>query len=465
MIEKTTALYTDYYELAMAQGYFACGMSENHACFDYFFRKQPFGGGFVIFAGLQDLLDALNELQFSKEDIDYLEALGFDKVFLKSIKDFHFRGTITSVEEGEVVFANEPILHIEGTILETQIVETLVLNLLNFESLIATKASRMRLSAGNRLLVDFGLRRAQGYGGIHASRAAVVGGVDTTSNIFSAREFDLKPTGTMAHSWITCFENEAEAFRTFVKLYPETAILLVDTFDTLRSGIPNAITIAHEMHGQGQKLKGIRLDSGDLAYLSKRARAMLDKEGLRDTLIFASNQLDEHIIKSLLEQGAPIDGFGVGTSLVTGQPDAALDGVYKLASYDGKPKLKKSENIEKLTLPGLKKLHRFLDRDGAFFADAIFAADEDVPEGMVHPLQPGKRLDLRNMRNEPLMQIVMEKGKATSPRRDPYAIADGVKMRLEKLPQEHKRFENPHVYKVGISEKLMHLRNQLAELR
>ncbi len=463
ILKQHSALYTDYYELTMAQGYYLTGRHEEQACFDYFFSKLPFQGGYVVFAGLQDLLEILQGLRFQPEDIDYLKSQGFNDRFLSYLKDFEFRGTIYSVIEGEIVFPNEPILRIHGTILETQIVETLVLNLLNFESLIATKARRLKVAAGNRSILDFGLRRAQGLGGIHASRAATIGGAETTSNVYSALQFGLRPTGTMAHSWIESFDHELEAFRKFAEIFPDNSIFLVDTLNTLRSGIPNAIQVAHEMEKKGHRLKGIRLDSGDLAYLSKRARFMLDEAGLHHVQIVASNQLDEHIIKSLLEQGAPIDVFGVGTNLVTGREDAALDGVYKLTMFDQKPRLKISDNIEKILLPGVKKIHRYRNGDGTFFADAVVLEEEQEIERMIHPFQPLKQLDLRGLEKENLLHRVMENGKITIPGKTPYEIADFVLHRFSLLPDEHKRFEYPHIYKVGISPSLMKLRDEEVE--
>lgn len=463
LAKSNLGLYTDFYELTMAQGYFLTGNAEKPACFDYFFRKLPFDGGYVIFAGLDDVLQLIEDFHYSDESIRYLADQGLDKKFLEFLKQFRFKGRVCSVPEGEVVFPNEILMRFEGGVLETQLLETLVLNLINFESLVATKASRLRLAAGQRTILDFGLRRAQGWGGIHASRAAVIGGADNTSNVYSAQAFDLKISGTMAHSWIESFQDELEAFRTFARIFPNNTVLLVDTYNSLQSGIPNAITVAHEMKEAGQHLIGIRLDSGDLAYLSKRARTMLDNAGLKDVKIVASNQLDEHIIKSLLEQGAPIDVFGVGTNLVTGKDDAALDGVYKLSMYDETPKLKISDNIEKVLLPGMKKVFRFSGDHGEFFADAIVREQDPVPERMIHPLYPLKQLPLSGYKEEKLLSVVMQNGSRTVPGSSPSAIGNFVRQRLERLPTEHKRFENPHVYKVGIGKELMDLRDRLLE--
>ena len=292
------------------------------------------------------------------------------------LKAFDFKADIYAPEEGEVVFPYEPVVRVEGNIIETQIIETMLLNILNFESLIATKASRIRHAAGDRLVIDFGLRRAQGLGGVLASKAAVIGGVNSTSNVYSAFMFGLVSAGTQAHSWIQSYDDEITAFRDFARAFPKNCVFLVDTYDTLKSGIPNAITVAREMEAQGEKLFGVRLDSGDLAYLSKSARKMLDDSGLHYVKIVTSNQLDEYLIKSLLEQGAPVDAFGVGTKLVTGLDDAALDGVYKLAMSGSKPRLKISESPEKIILPGIKNVFRCIDDNGKFYADCIVLADE-----------------------------------------------------------------------------------------
>ncbi|WP_430972205.1 nicotinate phosphoribosyltransferase [Sunxiuqinia rutila] len=460
---STTGLYTDHYELTMAQGYFLSQRHEKQASFDYFFRKAPFGGSFVVFSGLSSVLEMIQKFRFSSTELTYLKSLGFDESFIDYLSQFSFQGNIYSVKEGELIFPNEPVLRVEGTIIETQLVETLLLNILNFESLIATKACRMRLAAGDRVLLEFGLRRAQGLGGIHASKAAISGGFDKTSNVYSAYHFKIDSSGTMAHSWIQSFDDELEAFRTYARFFPEECVLLVDTYNTLKSGIPNAITIARELSAQGHQLAGIRLDSGDLTYLSKKARQMLDEAGLHMVKIVASNQLDENIIQSLLAQGAPIDVFGVGTSLATGKSDAALDGVYKLAFYDEKPSIKVSENLAKMTLPGVKTIHRFIDQDNLFCADGISLAHEQAYDQIYHPTEAGKHKDISGCQSEELIQQVMNQGTITLQLQTPAENAAYTKSRLLQLPEEHKRFLNPHVYKVGISQKLQDARNEMAK--
>lgn len=462
-LNKNIGLYTDYYELVMAQGYFQRGMRDMPAVFDYFFRKNPYQGGYVVFAGLEDLLDLLENLHFEIEDCDYLEQIGFDRDFTSFLKDFQFNADIYAVQEGELIFPYEPCVRVEGNLIETQLVETLLLNILNFESLIATKAARMRQVAGDRVLLDFGLRRAHGLGGIHASRAAIAGGFDKTSNVYSAFQFGLESVGTMAHSWVQSFEDEYTAFKTFADIYPENCILLADTYDTLKSGLPNAIKVAKEMERAGQKLFGIRLDSGDLAYLSKKGREMLDDAGFNYVKIVVSNQLDEYVIQSLNNQSAPIDVFGVGTSLVTGMGAGSHDGVYKLCEINGKPRMKISDNVKKSTLPGKKALYRFRNAKGMFTADGIALADGTDFDIIHHPFEAGKSSNVSGCEKEQLMHKAMENGRKVYGGKTPKEISEYAQDRLKFLPGEQKRFMNPHIYKVGISRQLLELRQKLAE--
>lgn len=460
-LERHAGLYTDHYELAMAQGYFANAMHKVPACFDYFYRQNPFQGGYAVFAGLRDLLEVLERIRFDPEDLGYLNSIGFSREFVDHLGSFTFRAAVHAPEEGDVIFPYEPVVRVEGGLLECQLVETLVLNVLNFATLVATKAARIRHAAGDRVVADFGLRRAQGPAGILASRAAVIGGVNSTSNVYSAFTYGLTSTGTQAHSWIQAHNDELTAFRAFARAFPERCILLVDTYDTLRSGLPHAITVGREMDARGERLYGIRLDSGDLAYLSKKARAMLDDAGLHGVRIIVSNQLDEHVIKSLIEQGSPVDGFGVGTRLVTGHPDGALDGVYKLSLSNEAPRLKLSETMEKISLPGRKKVFRCFDEAGLFSGDCIALDEEQQVDMMYHPHHPEMSRDLNTYRKEPLLRKVMDKGTVILESKTPEQIAGYCRTRLGQLPGEHQRFENPHVYKVGISRKLKDLRAEL----
>lgn len=457
-----TGTYTDLYQLTMGQVYFLKGTNTRQAVFDYFFRKIPFDGGYVVFAGLGELLPILQDLHFSREDLDYLRSIGLHPDFVNHLKGFRFKGNVYSAREGEIVFPGEPIVRVEGDMLEAQIVETVLLNLLNFQSLVATKAARIRYVAGDKALSDFGLRRAQALGGYHASRAAMIGGFQSTSNVKAALDFDIPAAGTMAHSFIQSYEDELSAFRDFAEKRPENCVLLVDTYDTLRSGVPNAITVAKEMEKRSQKLSAIRLDSGDLAYLSKQARKMLDDAGLEYVSIAASNQLDEHVIKSLHDQEAPIDFYGVGTNLVTCAPDAALDGVYKLAYFDGKPRIKLSENLKKITLPDRKQVYRIINEDGSFFgADVITLHDESSVDRMHHPIDPEKSLSFAGLKKENLLHHVMKDGKITGELPSLKDISEYCMRQLARLAPEHKRFQNPHIYKVGISTNLRDLRNEL----
>jgi nicotinate phosphoribosyltransferase len=456
------ASYTDYYELTMAQGYFLSGIHKKRACFDYFFRKIPFDGGYVVFAGLNELIETVKHLTFAEEELEYLRKEGFKESFVNFLKDFRFKGDIYSAAEGEIIFPNEPVVRVDGNLLETQIIETILLNILNFQSLIATKASRIKHAAGeSSTVLDFGLRRSQGLGGIHATRAAIIGGFDGTSNVYSSQRFDIPAGGTMAHSWIQSFDDELTAFRTYAKYYPDNTILLVDTYDTLGMGVPNAIKVAKELEENGHKLKGVRLDSGDLAYFSRQTRSMLDNAGLQYVKIAASNQLDERVIASLKTQEAPIDIFGVGTRLVTGHDSPALDGVYKLASIDDEPKLKISENIEKISLPGKKKIFRYINDDESFYGDAILLDEEQILERMHHPTFPAKKSTLNSRNYEEVLKPAVLNGEISNSLPTVKEIAAHCKNRLSKLHREYKRFDNPHIYKVGISTKLMESRDLL----
>lgn len=456
-------LYTDFYQLTMAQGYFLAGKHQQQAGFDYFFRKAPFQGGYAVFAGLGTLLEILEGFTFQKEHLEYLRSQGFQNEFLDYIRGFHFSGNIYAPREGEVVFPGEPILRVEAPLIEAQILETLLLNILNFETLIATKASRMRWVAGeNRSLVDFGLRRAQGLGGIHASKAAIIGGFDASSNVFSGYRIGIPVNGTQAHAWVQSFDTELEAFQTFARLFPENTTLLVDTYDTLKLGVPNAIRVAKEMEARGQKMNAIRLDSGDLAYLSIQARQMLDEAGLNYVKIAASNSLDEHTIKSLIAQNARIDVFGVGTRLVTAKGSPALGGVYKLIEIDGQPKVKISNNVEKMTLPGKKHVYRYFDDAGRFQIDGIQLQEEaESPARLVHPHYAHQTKRVGGLGKYELHQTVIEAGKRVIDIPHFTESKQYAAEQLERLPQEHRRFENPHIYKVGITDKLMNLRDEL----
>jgi len=459
-----TGNYTDLYEITMGEVYFKERRQDLTASFDYFFRKLPFGGGYVLFAGLHELLGVLEDLHFTPEDIAFLRDRGFDAAYLGSLQRFRFGGDVYSVPEGEVIFPGCPVLRVEGTLFETQLVETVLLNLLNFQSLIATKASRVRQVAGDRILSDFGLRRAQGAGGMAASRAAIIGGFNSTSNVAAADKYGIPASGTMAHSFIESYGSELEAFRAYARSQPSNSIFLVDTYDTLNSGVPNAIKVAKEMETQGSKAIGVRLDSGDLAWLSGRVRRIMDEAGLGYMKIVVSNQLDEWLVRSLLDQEAPIDVFGVGTRLVTGHPDAALDGVYKLSQINGEPRIKLSDSLPKTTLPGIKQVFRVIDTDGRFLGfDGVRLDSEAAPSVIYHPFDPHKSTAIDQWKKQPLVQKVMEGGRRLQPEPSLSDIAAYGRERLGLLPAEYRRFENPHTYKVGVSSTLLQLRDKLRE--
>ncbi len=459
-------LYTDFYELTMAQGYFYCNKKNQQATFDYFYRENPYKGGFAVYAGLQDFVHLLSDFKYSRSDIDFLQTQGFKSDFLEYLQNFRFEGDIKSVKEGEIIFPNEPLMTVKGNIIECQLIESLLLNILNFQTLIATKAFRIKQISGPKKFADFGLRRAHGFGALHASRAAAIGGASSTSNVLAGKIYDIPVSGTMAHSWIQSFDSEAEAFRAFAKVHPNNTTLLVDTYNSLTSGIPNAIKVGKEMESKGLRLNAIRLDSGDLAYLSKEARKMLNEAGLDYVQIIASNQLNEFVIKTLLrDQNAAIDGFGIGTEMITGKDDAALGGVYKLCKADRENKMKFSENIEKITLPGAKQLLRYFDEKGKFYRDGIILEEEN-PEDLkilYHRVYPEKNTSVAKLKYEILLHKVVEKGKIILKKQTPKEIHAYLEARSALLPDEHKRFISPHIYKVGISKKLMTTRNALTK--
>ncbi|KGP62951.1 nicotinate phosphoribosyltransferase [Legionella norrlandica] len=459
---NVTGTYTDQYQLAMTQVYFLKGQKDHNAIFDYFFRDLPFKGGYAIFAGLDDLLDILEQLRFDERDIEFLQDQQMHPEFINYLKQFKFNGTVYASIEGDLVFPTRPVVSIEASIIEAQIIETLLLNILNFQTLIATKARRIRQVAGERILVDFGLRRAQGAGGYWASRAAIIGGFDSTSNVRAGRDYSIPVSGTMAHSFIQSYDSELRAFFDYAEAWPDNCVLLVDTYNTLQSGVPNAIQVAKDMEKRGHRLKGIRLDSGDLAWLAKKARHMLDEAGLNYVAITASNQLDEYVIKNLLEQEAPIDAFGVGTNLVIGAPDSALDGVYKLAFANNKPRIKLSDTPAKITIPYQKQVYRVLEEDNTYQgADVIVLRTEKEIDMMYHPFENLKSLSIKHYKKEPLLHKVMENGKRLLPRKTLAEIAQFSEQSFEKLPMEYKRFINPHIYKVGLSSELKAKREQL----
>lgn len=455
MNHPSPALCTDLYLLTMAQAHHKASRAHLRVEFDYTFRHTPFDSGFVIFAGLHELLHTLHTLRFTNDDIEYLHSQGFEEDFLQVLRDFRFSGDIISCHEGEVVFPLEPILRVQATLLEAQLIETLVLNTLNFQSLIATKAARIARACKGLPFYEFGIRRAQGASALSASRAAYIGGAKGTSNVAAAKAYDLPAMGTMSHAWVQSFPSEREAFQTFATHYPDACTLLLDTYNTIQSGLPNAIQTAQDMALNGHTLHAVRLDSGDLAYLSKKTRSALDDAGLHHVKIIATNQLDEHLIKSLLDQHAPIDAFGVGTRLSTGHPDGALDGVYKLVAVGDEPKIKISDNFTKVNFPGPKTLHRFSDpAQGTFLADGFSQAHDAIPTTIEHPFFSEQSSDVSELSTHCLHHPYMTQGTPAPHTPSVTEIAQYAAAQLAQLPQEHKRFDNPHTYKVGVSPQL-----------
>ncbi len=470
---RNLTMMMDFYELTMAAGYFEEGYRDKIAVFDMFFRRMPDDGGFAIMAGLAQFIEAIEHFSFTDDDIDYLRSRGvFSEEFLSYLRDFRFHCTIWAVEEGTPIFPGEPIVTVEGPCIEAQLIETLLLVTINHQSLIATKANRVVRACEGRSVMEFGARRAQGYdAALFGARAAYIGGADATSCVLADRVFGIPAVGTMAHSWVQMFPSEYEAFRRYAERYPNDCMLLVDTYSVLKSGVPNAIRVFDEvLRPLGITPKGIRIDSGDIAYLSKRARRMLDEAGYPDAGICASNSLDEYIVRDLLLQGARVDTFGIGENLITSKSDPVFGGVYKLAAVkeDGHytPKIKLSETVDKITTPHLKKLWRIYDNEtGKAMADYITMHDEvpEMAEGLelFDPVETWKRRTFTNCYARLLSVAIYQEGRlvyAPPPLREVRAACeDGVAT----LWDEVTRFENPHRYYVDLSQKLWDERQRL----
>lgn len=463
--QRNVAMLMDLYELTMANGYLAGGHQEDLVAFDVFFRKNPDQGGFAIFAGLEQVLSYIENLHFEDQDIAYLAGLGiFPQDFLDFLANFKFTGDIYAFPEGSVIYPNEPIMTIVAPLIDAQIVETYILAQINHQSLIATKAARIVRAAKGRMISDFGARRAHNVdAAVYGARAAYIGGVDTTATVLAGQQFGIPVSGTMAHSWVMYHDSEYEAFKAYADLYPDQVVLLVDTYDVLHSGLPNAIRIAKEvLEPQGKRLAGIRLDSGDLAYLSKRARHLLDEAGLRDVKIIASNSLDENTIISLLEQDAAIDGFGVGERLITAKSDPVFGAVYKIAAVNKngfwEPRIKVSESVEKITNPGLKKVYRIYGQDGHAVAELITGREESInlqeAYPYVDPEKPWKRLAFEDCTSKEMLRLVMKDGVRLLPEVSLDHIRSYVKVQLEhEIWPEEQRFSNPHKHYLDMSPK------------
>ena len=479
MDRQNLTLMTDLYELTMMQGYYKNKDQNETVIFDAFYRTNPCGGGYAISAGLEQVIQYIRELHFDEEDIDYLASLGiFQPDFLEYLRTFRFSGDIYAIPEGTVMFPREPIIKVIAPIMEAQLVETAILNIINHQSLIATKAARVCYAAKGDGIMEFGLRRAQGPdAGTYGARAAMIGGCIGTSNVLCGQLFDVPVKGTHAHSWIMSFPDEYTAFKTYADMYPSACILLADTYDTLKSGVPNAIKVFTEMREAGIPLSfyGIRLDSGDLAYLSKKARKMLDEAGFPDAVISASNDLDEYLIDSLKAQGAAITSWGVGTNLITSKDNPSFGGVYKLAAIRDKdghfiPKIKLSENSEKVTNPGNKKIYRVYEKEtGKIKADLICLAEEEYSEAdelvLFDPMEPWKKTKLKGgtYTLRPLMKQIFKEGQCCYTSPWVMDIRAYCQQELDTLWDETKRLVNPQAVYVDLSKKLYDVKMELLE--
>ena len=466
----TNALFLDLYELTMAQGYFK--RQRNTPCvFDMFFRRNPFKGGYAVFAGLEPLLEAIQAFHFEESDIAYLATLNlFEDDFLSYLKDFHFSGSLWAMDEGSLIFPSEPIIRVEAPIIEALLLEGLILNTINFQSLIATKTARIWLASGKSSIMEFGLRRAQGAdGAMSATRAAIIGGAAGTSNTLGGKLYNVPVMGTMAHAWVMSFPTEEEAFEQYAALYPDKSVFLIDTYNTLGSGIEAAITVGKKLHAQGKNF-GIRLDSGDMQYLSTEVRKRLDAAGLPDAKISISNELDEQIIESLILNRAPIDAWGVGTHLVTGGKESSFTGVYKLAAHqspDGvwHPVMKVSDNPAKITNPGIKQVWRLYDGDGFFRADIIGLYDESMSVGKqityYHPLNDYQQFSFKAAKAEALLHPKIINGAYTGTKETLQELHQRTAQQLECLHPTSRRLLNPHIYKVSLTDTLFTMKQKL----
>ncbi len=472
-VERNLTMLTDFYELTMAGGYFENGMKDMIATFDMFYRRNPDKGGFAIMAGLEQVIEYLDRLSFTDEDIRFLRSKKiFSEEFLEYLADFQFTCDVWAVEEGTPIFPNEPIITVRGPIIQAQLVETMILLTVNHQSLIATKASRIVRAANGRSIMEFGSRRAHSYdGAIYGARAAYIGGCTGTACTIADRDFAIPALGTMAHSWIQSFDSEYEAFCAYAKRYPNSCTLLVDTYNVLQSGIPNAIkAFDNILKPLGCRPKGIRIDSGDITYLSKKARKMLDDAGYEDCKICASNSLDEYIIADMLRQGAPVDSFGVGERLITASSEPVFGGVYKVVSVNKNgteiPKIKISENVAKITNPCFKNLYRLYDIDtNKAIADVITLFDEEIddtkPYSIFDPEHTWKRKTITNFKAVKIRRKIFDKGNLIYKMPNIEEIKDRCKNQLETLWDEVKRFENPHTYYVDLSQKLWEEKQKL----
>ena len=474
--ERNITMMMDLYELTMANGYFLQENAEKKVSFDVFFRKNPDGGGFAIFAGLEQIIEYIENMHFDEEDVEYLRSLKlFDEHFLDYLKDFRFHGDLYAFPEGTVMYPNEPVITVVADLVEAQIVETELLAQVNHQSLIATKARRIVRAAEGRAVSDFGARRAHNNdAAIYGARAAFIGGVNGTATVSAGQYFHIPVGGTMAHSWVMYYKDELTAFRKFAEVYPDNCILLVDTYDVVDSGMPNAIRVFTEMRDKGIRSKnyGIRIDSGDLAYLTKEARTMLDRAGFTDAKIIISNSLDEFTITSILSQGGKVDSFGVGERLITSKSEPVFGAVYKLSAVEEngvmEPRIKISETVEKITNPGLKDVYRIYNSAGHAVADLLTIAGEEVdlsrPYRFVDPESPWKKRKFIDCTARKLQLLMVKAGKRVNPPQETAEIAAYVKKQLQdEIWEEEQRFENPHRHYLDMSPAYYEMKMRMLE--
>lgn len=476
-MEKNLSMLTDFYELTMMQGFFLSNMANKTAVFDLYYRKNPFGNGYVIATGLEQAIDYIMNISFSDEDIKFLRSQNcFCKRFLDYLKNFKFTGDVFAMKEGSVAFPNEPLLTVKSPIIQAQFLESALLNIINHQTLIATKANRIKQVTGDDVIFEFGLRRAQAPdAAIYGTRASIIGGFDATSNVLAGKLFEIPVSGTHSHSWVMSFDSELEAFYEYARQYPDNCILLVDTFNTLKSGVPNAIKVFKDLIGQGMKLKkyGVRLDSGDFAYLTKVIRKMLDEAGLYSACIVASNDLDENLIASLKQQDAKIDTWGIGTKLITADKNPALGGVYKLVAIENEngefvPKIKISENPEKISTPCFKQIFRIYDaKSKKIKADLLGMHDEKFDRGndlvIFDPNAPWKkmRLEKNSYYICKMLEPIILNGKLVYNKPNLFEIKNYCMSQVDSLWSEYKRIINPEIMPVDLSDKLFSVKYSL----
>lgn len=461
--KRNLSMLMDLYEMTMANGYFSQENNDTRVVFDVFYRKNPDQGGFAIFVGLEQIIEYVENLHFEDEDIEYLRSLDlFQDDFLDYLRHFRFGGDIYSFPEGTIMYPNEPILTVVAPLIDAQLIETAILTQINHQSLIATKTQRIVKAAAGRAVSDFGARRAHNVdAAVYGARAAYIGGANSTATVLAGQHFGIPVSGTMAHSWVMYFKDEYEAFKNYAMKYPDATVLLIDTYDVIHSGVPNAIRVAKEvLEPLGKRLKGVRLDSGDLAYLSKKVRKMLDDEGLKDCKIIVSNSLDEYTIASLMMQGACIDSFGVGERLITAKSDPVFGAVYKIVAVEEegryKPRIKVSETVEKITNPGRKKVYRVYCKEGNAIADLIAGENEQIdmnhPYRYVDPEKPWKNRSFTDCTVKELQRLVVKNGERVEKEKKLEEIREYVKLQLEKeIWPEEQRFENPHKHYIDMT--------------